>query len=68
MLSESEKPIDETQKELNEVIINSYDGDFEEKGVDYTRSILNSNNYFRKGGKENGKITKHQLNINSISK
>ena len=32
MLSESEKPIDETQKELNEVIINNYDGDFEEKG------------------------------------
>ena len=32
MLSESEKPIDETQKELNEVIINSYYGDFEEKG------------------------------------
>ena len=32
MVIASGKLINERQKELNEVIINSYDGDFEEKG------------------------------------
>ena len=67
MLSESEKPIDETQKELNEVIINSYYGDFEEKGDGLYKKHIEFQQQLQKRRQRKRKnyetSIKHKLNL-----